>query len=123
MGSVRRSPLASELTGLVRDVRALAVERGRHRPRPPKGAFVIDVGAGQAAHPNAAVVVDKYPLDSSERSAAERMDFSRPLVVADGHALPFADGSFDYVIASHVLEHATDPVHFAAELARVAPAG
>jgi len=84
---------------------------------------VLEVGGGQAPHPRADVVVDKYPIDDFERPGERPMSFSRPLVVADGHNLPFADGSFSYAIAQHVLEHATDPVRFASELSRVAGAG
>ena len=107
-----------ELGGSVRAVRRNAV---RHRPAPPATGLVLDVGAGHAAHPRADLVVDKYVADDFERAAA--LDLAKPLVVADGHALPFADSTFGYVIASHVLEHAIDPVRFAAELARVATAG
>ena len=35
----------------------------------------------------------------------------------------FADGEFDYVICSHVLEHVPDPERFIAEVFRVAPRG
>jgi uncharacterized protein YbaR (Trm112 family) len=83
--------------------------------------LVLDVGAGQAAHPRADLVVDKYVADDFERASA--LDLRKPLVVADGHALPFAGGSLAYVIAAHVVEHAIDPVRFAGELSRVAAAG
>lgn len=65
--------------------------------------------------------MDKYVTDDFERGSA--LDLTKPLVVGDGHALPFADGAFTYVIASHVLEHATDPIQFAGELSRVGSAG
>jgi uncharacterized protein YbaR (Trm112 family) len=68
-------------------------------------------------------VVDKYPADDFERPGGVAMSFAKPLIVADGHCLPFADATFAYVIAEHVLEHATDPVQFAAELSRVAAGG
>jgi hypothetical protein len=81
----------------------------------------LDVGGGQSAHPRADVVVDKYVVDDFERAGS--LDFSKPLVIADGHSLPFADGTFAYAIAMHVVEHATDPIRFAAELARVSARG
>jgi SAM-dependent methyltransferase len=84
---------------------------------------VLDVGAGHASHPRADVVIEKYVADRFERRSDFELDVSKPLVVADGHALPFADQTFAYVIASHVLEHSTDPELFASELARVARAG
>jgi SAM-dependent methyltransferase len=69
------------------------------------------------------LVVDKYVVDDFERPGEQAISFRRPLVVADGEDLPFGDGAFGYVIASHVLEHAHNPSRFAAELSRVAAAG
>jgi ubiquinone/menaquinone biosynthesis C-methylase UbiE len=43
---------------------------------------------------------------------------------ADGHHLPFADGSFDLVVSSFALHHWDDPLHVLNEVARVlAPDG
>ncbi len=105
------------------EARALLRERRIHRPAPPQAGLVLDVGSGQAPDPRADVVVDRYPLDDFERGAGAGLSWNKPLIVADGQALPFAGAAFSYVIASHVLEHAEDPVRFAAELGRVAPAG
>jgi uncharacterized protein YbaR (Trm112 family) len=102
-------------------LRALRRNTVKHRPAPPASGLVLDVGAGQEAHPRADVIVDKYVVDDFERGNV--LDLSKALVVADGHALPFADDAFAYAIAAHVVEHATDPVRFAAELSRVAEAG
>lgn len=45
-------------------------------------------------------------------------------LLADAHALPCADGSFDCLLASEVLEHLADAPRFAAEAHRVlAPGG
>jgi len=67
--------------------------------------------------------VDKYIADDFERSGNSSLSISKPLVIGDAEALPFATGTFAYAIASHVLEHATDPVLFANELSRIAQAG
>lgn len=40
-------------------------------------------------------------------------------MVADAHALPFADGSFDAVVAIEVFEHLRDPVLATSEILRV----
>jgi SAM-dependent methyltransferase len=40
-------------------------------------------------------------------------------IIADGHDLPFADGSFDAVICQAVLEHVIDPWRVAQEIWRV----
>lgn len=43
----------------------------------------------------------------------------RVWIIADGHQLPFADGSFDGVICQAVLEHVIDPWRVAHEIWRV----
>jgi hypothetical protein len=122
-GGARRA-----LGGAMREARGLAEELGRlpaerrlARPDPPAAGLVLDLGGGHDPFPRSDAVVDKYVADDFERGGALARD--RPLIVADGQALPFADGSIAYVIAAHVLEHATDPEGFAAELSRVSDAG
>lgn len=43
--------------------------------------------------------------------------------ICDGHDLPFADDSFDFVMLTAVLEHVLSPTRVAAELARVLKKG
>jgi SAM-dependent methyltransferase len=51
----------------------------------------------------------------------EHMGRCRPIdILAEADALPFADGSFDYVFSSHVLEHLPDPIGAIKEWCRVA---
>jgi SAM-dependent methyltransferase len=45
------------------------------------------------------------------------------LVEGDALAMPFADGEFDYAVASHVAEHVDDPDQFCREVSRVAARG
>ena len=47
----------------------------------------------------------------------------RTQVVCDGHQLPFAEGSFDAVVAQAVLEHVLDPQRVVAEIHRVLKPG
>lgn len=47
----------------------------------------------------------------------------RTQIVCDAHALPFADETFDGVIAQAVLEHVLDPVKCVAEMRRVLKRG
>jgi uncharacterized protein YbaR (Trm112 family) len=113
----------TELRGALGEVVRARKEAQLHVPHPPANGLVLEVGSGQAPHPRADVLVDKYVADDFERPHEVGIDFAKPFVVADGHRLPFADGSFAYAIALHVLEHATDPQRFAGELSRVADAG
>jgi uncharacterized protein YbaR (Trm112 family) len=119
----RLQTIARELGSVLRELNQARREAVNHAPRPPAEGLVLEVGAGQSPHPRVDVVVDKYVADNFERPAEAGLDVSKPLVVADGERIPFADGSFAYTIALHVLEHATDPAAFAAELSRASTAG
>jgi uncharacterized protein YbaR (Trm112 family) len=83
--------------------------------------LVLDVGSGHNPNPRSDVLCDRYIDDDTERGGSIRVD--RPLIVADGHNLPFKDKAFDYVIASHIIEHMDDPARFCSELQRVAKRG
>ena len=83
--------------------------------------FVLEIGSGHNPKARSDVLCDKFIGDDEQRGGAIVTD--RPMVEADGQFLPFADGAFDYVICSHVLEHVEDPAQLIAELARVAGRG
>jgi uncharacterized protein YbaR (Trm112 family) len=83
--------------------------------------LVLDVGSGHNPNPRSDVLCDRYIDDDTERGGSIRVD--RPLIVADGHNLPFKDKAFDYVIASHIIEHMDDPARFCSELSRVSKRG
>jgi SAM-dependent methyltransferase len=85
---------------------------------------VLEIGSGNRPRRRSDVLCDRYPWDNTERSGGDTIAMDRrPFVVADAAHLPFKNHSFDYVIASHVLEHVQDPLRVAAELMRVARAG
>jgi SAM-dependent methyltransferase len=98
-------------------------------------AAVLDVGGGSgrlaglllAAHPGwHATVLDRSPAAVRfargyfEATALAERSASREGSLAE---IPFADGSFDVVIAAEVLEHAEDANRSAAELLRVLKPG
>ncbi len=87
--------------------------------------LVLDVGSGDKPHWRADVLLDRYlgAEHRGQRSGRAGADVARPLFDADAAAMPFADGAFDYVVCSHVLEHVEDPAAVVAEMARVARAG
>lgn len=89
----------------------------------PAGARVLEIGSGSRPHPQATVLLERFADDSSHREGRRLETAGKPLVIADGQALPFKDKSFDYCICMHVLEHVDDPARLIAEMERVAGAG
>ena len=89
------------------------------------GDLVLDVGSGDKPHWRADVLLDWLPGKDSgaQRSGREEALISRPLFHGDASNMPFADGAFDYVICSHLLEHVLDPGAVIGEMMRVARAG
>ena len=87
----------------------------------PASALVLEVGSGGSPYFRANVLIDAY-AETRERHWAPFIT-DRPSVLGMGEALPFRNKSFDFVIASHVLEHSADPESFLQELQRVAKAG
>lgn len=86
-----------------------------------KEALVLEVGSGGNPYFRSNVLIDAY-LDTRERHYTKLIS-DRPTVLGFVESLPFKDNSFDFVIASHVLEHSKDPERFLSEIQRVAKAG
>lgn len=84
-------------------------------------ALVLEVGSGGNPYFRSNVLIDAY-LDTRERHFAKLIS-DRPTVLGFVENLPFKDDSFDFVIASHVLEHSKDPQKFLSEIQRVSKAG
>ncbi|TDD24856.1 methyltransferase domain-containing protein [Actinomadura sp. KC06] len=95
------------------------------------GASVLDVGCGpgtitaglaERVAPGRVVATDSAQtvLDEARRNAALANVES---AVADVHALPYADDTFDVVHAHQVLQHVADPVQALREMRRVARPG
>jgi len=86
-----------------------------------RDSLVLDIGSGNQPFFRTNVACEKYPYDSSERGGTFLNIV--PTVVGDAQRLPFKDKAFDFVVASHVLEHVPYPELMVAELQRVAKAG
>lgn len=84
---------------------------------------VLDIGSGHNPHSRADILLDNNLLDDTERSGKPAVRDARPFVVGDAQCLPFKNHCFDYVIASHIAEHTSDPIAFCREIQRVAPRG
>ena len=76
---------------------------------------VLDIGCGYSANKYANVICDTQDLKSFYKD--------KKFVQLSDKILPFRDNEFDFVVASHVLEHVQDPVLFLSEIQRVSSRG
>ena len=76
---------------------------------------VLDIGCGYTANKYATTICDVQDLSHFYKD--------KNFVKLDGKRLPFEDNHFDFVIASHVLEHVEDYKFFINELERVSNKG
>ncbi|RMH70581.1 MAG: class I SAM-dependent methyltransferase, partial [Actinomyces sp.] len=83
-----------------------------------RGAHVVTC---DMARPELESIRDTHPLLVEQGSVAA--DLTCAPVNGDGTRLPFADATFDRIIASEVLEHVPDDAAAYAELARVLKPG
>jgi SAM-dependent methyltransferase len=92
---------------------------------------ILDLGSGMGGTSVALALAGAAPLAFEYNRAycdiirlrAARYRLSLPVINGAGERLPFADQSFDLVIAWDVVEHVQDPELLLAELARVLPPG
>ncbi len=76
---------------------------------------ILDIGCGYTAHKNATVICDIQDLSSFYKD--------RNFTKLTDKTLPFKDKEFDFVIASHVIEHVEEVDFFIKELERVSTKG
>ena len=76
---------------------------------------IIDIGCGYTAHEKANVICDIKDLSNFYKN--------KKFIQLDGKTLPFKNKEFDFVIASHVIEHVEDVTFFIKELERVSSKG
>ena len=76
---------------------------------------ILDIGCGYTAHENANVICDIQDLSNFYKN--------KKFIKLDNKTLPFKDKEFDFVIASHVIEHVEDVDFFIRELQRVSAKG
>ena len=86
-----------------------------------KNDLVLEVGSGGNPYGRSNVLIDGY-METRERHWVPLVS-DRPTVIGFVENLPFKDNSFDFSIASHVLEHSKDPSKFLSEIQRVSKSG
>lgn len=113
---------------------AIAPVRGllRRMRREGKGRF-LDVGTGAGANCLLAAG-EGFAVSACDHSRAALSELRRvaratgldpaiSYVISDACELPFRAGSFDVVVASHIIEHLDEPAGLIAECARLLTAG
>ena len=76
---------------------------------------ILDIGCGYSAHNNASVIADIQDFSDFYKE--------KKFIQIKGKNLPFKDKEFDFVIASHVIEHVEDFEFFIKELERISSKG
>ena len=76
---------------------------------------ILDIGCGYTASDYANVICDVQDLSNYY--------IDRNFIKLENKILPFKDDEFDFVIASHVMEHVDDVELFIAELERISKKG
>jgi len=76
---------------------------------------ILDIGCGYRAHKNATVIADIQDFSDFYKD--------KKFVQIKDKKLPFKDKEFDFVIASHVIEHVEDFEFFIKEIERITSKG
>lgn len=92
--------------------------------RPWTGRRILDIGPGHNPYRGATHLLEIDVREGRERGLQKLfVPDSTALTIGDVSALPYRSGSFDFVYASHILEHVQDPDLACAEIVRVGSAG
>ena len=76
---------------------------------------ILDIGCGYSANEYANTICDIQDLSEFYKD--------KNFIRLEGESLPFENNQFDFVIASHVIEHVNDFKNFISELERVSKKG
>lgn len=121
------------IDGVLKSKRVEIFERFLEEMQPTPNDRILDVGVSKDEHPASNMFEKLYPYPNRITAVGlenlQELEQSYPgltYVQADGRALPFADGAFDYVYSHAVIEHCGSreaQLQFVAELCRVAAKG
>lgn len=87
-----------------------------------KDELVLEIGSGHNPHPRSDILVDRFLYNNQERQR-RAVSIDRPIIIANGTNLPFADNYFDFVLCNQIIEHIEDLPAFIKEINRVAKRG
>ena len=76
---------------------------------------ILDIGCGYRANKNASVIADSQDFSNYYKE--------KKFILIKEKKLPFKDKEFDFVIASHVIEHVEDFEFFIKEIERITSKG
>jgi len=104
------------------DLQLLTILRFLRTYLPSCRGRLLDVGAGEAPWKDLLTEAEYTGVDVE---AADEFGMRRKpsITYYDGRRLPFADGSFNHVLCTEVLEHVSSPAAFLADLHRVLCSG
>jgi SAM-dependent methyltransferase len=92
--------------------------------RPYFSRRILEIGPGHNPFAGVTHLLERDIADGRERGGHGVMVPSEAtLIVGEATVLPFTDGTFDFIYASHVLEHVEDPVAACREIMRVGKGG
>jgi SAM-dependent methyltransferase len=105
---------------ITEEVASESVNRARAASFIPEGSRILDAACGSAS--NCVWLLRRGEYFGADVSLGGLKRAQRPnlhLMCADAEALPFAEGTFDAVLATYALEHSANPVQMLKELVRV----
>jgi ubiquinone/menaquinone biosynthesis C-methylase UbiE len=89
-----------------------------HAARVPRGASVLDVGAGSAPY-RAQFSHCDYKTQDFIALNSDQLRYGQIDIVCDAKEIPVANESFDVVLCTEVLEHHPEPIALIFEFARI----
>lgn len=91
----------------------------------PDNSIIADIGFGHDPVRGATYYIDRDLDESPDRGGRFAAEVPKDLFIAADveQGIPLPDKCCDFVVASHIAEHMSDPEYFCKELSRIGKAG